>query len=243
MDNTFILDIFKRKGSLKRRIALKLFGVFNKYFKFFSIRLKELYSGDMVNIEETININHLLNHVVWSDIPGDVVELGCHEGYTSITIQKTLDQSNSNKRLHVYDSFEGVPLPDKVDGTFLKRGDCDTTRDRLVNNFRMFGVRLPEIHAGWFKDTLPTQLPEKICFAHLDGDLYSSITESLENVYPRLSRGAIVVVDDYTDPEVHSIHNILPGVKKACDDFFRDKKEKVNVLIAGERSHGYFRKE
>ena len=78
---------------------------------------------------------------------------------------------------------------------------------------------------------------------HLDGDFYSSIIESLTYVYPKLSKGAIVVIDDYCDPEIHNVNNILPGVKKACDEFFKDKKEKVDVLIAGCESHGYFRKE
>ncbi len=52
----------------------------------------------------------------------------------------------------------------------------------------------------------------------------------------------MVVIDDYCDPAVHNVHNILPGVKQACDEFFKDKPEKVSVLIAGCQSHGYFRK-
>lgn len=101
---------------------------------------------------------------------------------------------------------------------------------------------MPKIHEGWFADILPTQLPDKISFAHLDGDFYSSILESLIYVYPRLSKGAVVVIDDYCDPKQLDANNILPGVKKACDEFFKDKKEKVSVLVAGCEAHGYFRK-
>ena len=85
-------------------------------------------------------------------------------------------------------------------------------------------------------------MPKKISFAHLDGDFYSSILESLIYVYPNLSKGAIVIIDDYCDPKIHDVNNILPGVKKACDEFFEDKKEKVGVLLAGGETHGYFRK-
>jgi O-methyltransferase len=66
--------------------------------------------------------------------------------------------------------------------------------------------------------------------------------ESLEHVYPRLSRGAVVVVDDYCDPSVLERNNILPGAKKACDEFLAGKPEKMTVLIAGPEAHAYFRK-
>jgi len=38
------------------------------------------------------------------------------------------------------------------------------------------------------------------------------------------------------------INNDLPGVKKACDEFFKDKKEEIKILIAGEERQAYFRK-
>ena len=53
----------------------------------------------------------------------------------------------------------------------------------------------------------------------MDGDFYTSVRESLEHVYPRLSKGAVVVVDDYCDPAVNPVYESLPGVKRACDDF------------------------
>jgi O-methyltransferase len=89
-------------------------------------------------------------------------------------------------------------------------------------------VELPTAHPGWFRETLPKELPQKICFAHLDGDFYDSIIESLEH--------------DYCDPSVLERNNILPGAKKACDDFLAGKPEKMTVLIAGPEAHAYFRK-
>lgn len=122
------------------------------------------------------------------------------------------------------------------------RGCSSFPRERVLDTFSHLHATPPEIHAGWFKDTLPGALPDRICFAHLDGDLYSSVKESLESVYPRLSRGAIVVIDDYSDPERLDVHNVLPGVKRACDEFLRDKEETVHVLIGGHEAHGYFTK-
>jgi len=269
MDNSFILklqkdDIKPRTDKKLARVAsafIKLFNSHNRFFKikfkndkwnrFFGIAHSEKYDSaentlkdNMLCMEQAINIYHLLSQTLAAGVPGDVVELGCFKGTTSLLIQMTLDQNKSEKRLHVYDSFEGLPeLSEKDISVQTGKGSMKTTEDSLVENFATYNVRLPEIHAGWFKDTLPSGLPQQISFAHLDGDLYSSIMESLMNVYPKLSKGAVVVIDDYCDPYVYEMNHLYPGVKKACDEFFADKPEKVNVLIAGCKTHGYFRKE
>lgn len=234
MDNTFILDFVK--------------------------------GTHMINIEQGMNIYHLLNQILLLDIPSEVVELGCCYGNTAAIIQKILDDFKSNKRLHVYDSFEGLPAITEGDGDIdeeFSEGDLKASDNDLIKTFKKFNLKIPQIHKGWFKDTLPQELPEKICFAHLDGDLYSSIKESLEGIYHRLTKGAIVVIDDYCDPNlltkiqeginaneysketgrICKLKDILPGVKNACDEFFADKPEKVIILIAGEERHGYFMKE
>ena len=92
--------------------------------------------------------------------------------------------------------------------------------------------------------------------------MYSSIIESLNYIYPKLSKGAIVIIDDYYCREGHmkiekrmnknsyqqfrniitEVKDILPGVKKACDEFFEDKPEKIIVLMAGCERHAYFKK-
>lgn len=249
MDNTFIVKILnpEHNNQIERKIIKKFLELFNNRAQNLrrGTRIYDFFNNDMMDKERGINIYHLLSQVILMEVPGDVVELGCYEGLTSVIMQKTLDQHNSDKKLHAYDSFEGLPEKSKLDGKSIlfRKGYLKTKKDRLMENFKLHNTKPPEIHVGWFKDTFPTQLPQKICFAHLDGDFYSSIKESLENVYPRLSKNAIVVIDDYVDTDIHKTWNALPGVKRACDEFFRDKKEKVNLLVAGRISHGYFRKE
>lgn len=209
------------------------------------------------------HLYHLIQRVFDLGLAGDVVELGCFEGMTSAFIQAILlaraTASTPAKTLHVYDSFRGVPEPEAEDGAVaggLKRGDLAVGRERFSATFRRHGLALPEIHEGFFEETLPARLPESICFAYLDGDLYSSIKISLETIYPRLVRGAIVVIDDYADPETLERFALYPGVKRACDEFLSDKPERVKVLPGGGcpdvfqgwntkayGSHGVFQKE
>lgn len=262
MDNTFILSLQNSAPiclNWRKRFLMTLIKLFNRKNPFFELSFKNhsynqqfrkklgltkqnMLKGNMLSVEQAMNIYHLLVQVLLLNVPGEVVEVGCYEGTTALVMQKTLDQYQSNKILHVYDSFQGLPSTAAIDGTRFQQGSLHASLKKLEDNFNQHHARLPQIHAGWFKDTLPRELPEKIAFAHLDGDLYSSIKESLTFVYPRLSPNAIVVIDDYCDPTVHDINNILPGVKKACDEFFKDKPEQIEVLIAGCEAHSFFRK-
>lgn len=265
MDNTFILNLQQKriKNDFKRKALASIISFFNSNNRFLKLKFKNdnlnryykikyskkydskenMLEGDWLNIDQGVNIYHLLVQTLLLKIPGDVVELGCYEGAASVLMQITLDQYKSKKTIHVYDSFEGLPEKSKQDGdTIFFKGACKTQKENLISNYKKHKVKLPKIHEGWFADVLPKDLPRVISFAHLDGDFYSSILESLTYVYPRLSKGAVAVIDDYNDPKVYEVNNILPGVKRACDEFFKDKKEEVGVLIAGGESHGYFRK-
>ncbi len=200
-------------------------------------------SGISTNVEQRMNMYHLVSQTLAYDVAGDLVEVGCNEGQSSVLIATILRDFGSEKKLHVYDSFEGLPAADDVDGLTYQKGDLATTEGALIKNFRSYGLPLPTIHKGWFNETLPTGLPDRISFAHLDGDFYDSIKVSLENVYPRLSRGAVCLIDDYCDPEVNPEGwNYLPGVKGACDEFLSDKPETMCYLYSGAFTHAFFRK-
>ena len=205
--------------------------------------ISPLRSGRLSNIEKRINLYHLVSQILAYGVEGDLVELGCNTGESSVLITKVLQFHKSDKKFSVYDSFEGLPSLGPKDGHAYRAGQLKTSQDVLKDNFLTFSLPLPEIHRGWFKDTLPNGLPDKISFAYLDGDLYESILISLQHVYEKLTKGAICLVDDYSDPAVNPVGwHKLPGVKKACDEFLSDKPEKMAPLYAGEYAHGFFRK-
>jgi O-methyltransferase len=200
-------------------------------------------SGTMTNVEQRMNLYHLVSQVLAFGVEGELVELGCNSGESSVLITKILQAQRSEKTLSIYDSFEGLPSLNSIDGKAYKKGGLATTEDVVRFNFARYNLPLPSIHKGWFSDTLPNGLPDKICFAYLDGDLYESILTSLVHVYPKMSPGAICLIDDYCDPEINpGGWNKLPGVKKACDEYLADKPESVEFIYSGTYSHGFFRK-
>jgi len=197
--------------------------------------LANLRDGNM-DQHRWVHLFRLLGEVIVGEIPGDVVELGCYRGNTAVYFQKVLDALGSPKRLHLYDSFQGLPQQrpeDQEAAAFLKPGALSCTPADVARTFAARGARPPEVHAGWFRDSLPRDLPATIAFAHLDGDMYDSMLVSLEHVYPRLSQGAVAVIDDYS-------WSGTPGVKKACDRFFATKPETVSALPG--TTQGYIRK-
>src|SRR5437588_1420956 len=101
-----------------------------------------------------------------------------------------IDNFAPEPSLHLYDSFQGMPEPGPKDA-YLAKGDRPSTIDQVRDNFAHFGLSLPQIHTGWFEDTLPDQLPRRIAAAYLDGDFYDSIILSLRSVWPRLSPNGI----------------------------------------------------
>lgn len=167
-------------------------------------------------------------------IPGDVVEMGCYQGQTSIYIQSLLTTLESlsliqNTKFHVYDSFSGLPdlaEQDIVDQPKFFKGQFNTTVNKFKEIFLQYHLKTPLIHKGWFKDIPIKDHPKKISFAFLDSDLYNSIIDSLNIVYPRLSTNGTILVHDYQ-------HAYLPGVKKACQDFFADKSDIIQHYEPG----------
>ena len=257
MDNFFIVSDFdwqvRRSSHLDRALNLitRRFGVNSDTAGFVDglirkstgMSLSPVRSGISTNIEQRMNMYHLVSQTIAYNVPGDLVEVGCNEGQSSVLIAKVLKDMNCGKTFHVYDSFEGLPSSRTEDGSSYKAGDLKTSQDALVSNFRKHGLEPPIIHKGWFENTLKEGLPEKISFAYLDGDFYDSIMTSLRYVYPRLSAGAVCLIDDYCDLEINPAGwNNLPGVKKACDEFMFDKPEEICYIYSGAFTHAFFRK-
>jgi O-methyltransferase len=186
--------------------------------------------SEMITLDQVSFILDQLNYVVNNHIDGDVVELGCNIGTTSLYIQSLLKYMKSDKQFHVYDSFDG--LPDKhihdtnIHSQKFTRGSLKTSSDSFIKNFQTRNIELPNIHVGWFKEMPDSEYPNRIALAFLDGDFYTSILDSLEKIYKKMTKNGIILIHDYR-------WNRLPGVEKACQDFLKDKSEVIDGYHIG----------
>lgn len=209
-----------------------------KALSIFQLKVSEMPdpSKVMITVAQKINLYHLLQRVINYDVEGEVVELGCFEGQTALFIKKLLLRAESQKRLLLFDNFRH-PIGLKGD-----------IRQKLINNFQQNQLPEPELIEGDFEDTLPGKLPKKIAFVHIDcgyggaqQEHQKVVMHSLQSVYPLMSTGAVGVLMDYHDQE-RTVEGLdaNPGVKAACDIYFRDKKESIFTLYGGEFSHAAF---
>jgi O-methyltransferase len=161
-----------------------------------------------------------------ADIDGDLVELGCYTGDTSIAIAKLLHQANSHKQLYLYDSFAGLPDKSQADqsvaGDNFQAGTLLASKSALVQRFRHANLPLPHIKKAWFSELATTDLPIQISLAFLDGDYYESIRDSLRLVTPLMTAGSKLIIHDYTNPA-------LPGVVRAVTEWNQSRRKPITT--------------
>jgi O-methyltransferase len=179
--------------------------------------------NDQFNPRELNVLLRELRLVLQNNVPGDVVELGCYKGLTSVEMQRIIA---GRKQLFLYDSFAGLPPKVSKDaspaGEQFKQGELPASKQEVVKLFKKAGLSVPHIKKAWFSELVPTDLPEQIALAFLDGDFYESIKDSLKLVWPKLSAGAVVLVDDYQN-------EALPGAAKAVNEWLESHHAKLHI--------------
>jgi O-methyltransferase len=155
-------------------------------------------------------------------IEGDLIETGVWRGGASILMAGILRiYGDTNRSVWVADSFRGLPPPDPehypadAGDTLFTERILAVSLEQVKANFEKYGLLNDQIHflAGWFRDTLPSAPITRLAVLRLDGDLYESTIVALQSLYPKLSVGGYLIIDDY---------GVMPGCKLAVEDFRRE---------------------
>ena len=184
------------------------------------------------------NHSKLLSDILDANISGDILEIGSYTGEGStMVIASVMNKYATDKILYLYDSFQGLPKLHEFDKTkaVVFEGMFSSPQNILESNLSQYNIQ-KNIYSGWISETLLDSIPNKICYAHIDCDLYDPISFSLNAIYNRLTPGAICIIDDYNWPA-------FPGATKAVDEFMSNKPEKLVVLPAPKTMHAYFIKQ
>ena len=180
-----------------------------------------VWHNDQVSDLETKKIIEIARECL--GLPGDFVEMGCYKGDTSLLLAEVLE--GQDKKLWIYDSFEGLPEKraedESVLGVEFKKGELPVTKREVKERFLRAGMKVPVIKKGWFSELKDKDLPEIISFAFLDGDFYESIRDSLKMVSDKVCNGGVILVHDYYNEK-------LPGVKRAVDRWMTGKNLKTD---------------
>ena len=155
-------------------------------------------------------------------MPGDFIETGVWRGGACIFMRAILKAYGvTDRSVWVADSFAGVPAPspDKYPADvptefysqFFTANELAVSMEQVQDHFSRYGLLDGQVRflKGWFSETLASAPIESLAVARLDGDLYESTMDALVALYPKLSRGGFVIIDDY----------YLPNCGKAVQDF------------------------
>jgi O-methyltransferase len=185
-----------------------------------------------------LRVHALLDAVAYvcaADIPGAFVECGVWRGGSVMAmLLKLLDLGVTDRDVYLYDTFEGMTAPTEADTSMFdgsaleawnqaqsegKRGwdqlfsaevyTMDTVRALL----RSSGYPDERLHfaKGPVEQTLPDVAPDQVALLRLDTDWYESTRHELQHLYPRLSPGGVLIIDDYGHWE---------GCRRAVDEYF-----------------------
>lgn len=179
----------------------------------------------MIGLKRLDNLQFCVEGILANNIPGDLIEAGVWRGGATIFMRAILKAYDVKDRyVWVADSFEGLPAPDP------ERYPCDAgdrlytlkelavTLDEVKANFGRYGLLDEQVRflKGWFRDTLPKAPIDRLAVIRLDGDMYESTMDALVSLYPKLSVGGYLIVDDY-------------GAIQACRQAVHDYRELYGI--------------
>ena len=135
-------------------------------------------------------------------VPGDFIEAGVWRGGVIVLLRALLGAYGiSDRKVFAADSFEGIPLnsSDRTDPVNAWSDRWVAKLDEVQQNIRRFGILDERIRfvVGYFSDSLRNLSQERFALIRLDSDSYDSVLTSLEYLYPRLSKGGFLIVDDW----------------------------------------------
>ena len=201
----------------------------------------------MVSVDRLMSVIQSTKYLIENDIKGDFVECGVWRGGCALAIAMVLKDFNVDRKIYLFDTFQGMTMPGKEDKGFDG-----------FQPFRKFKKRQRENHNSWcyasledvkfqFEklnlenypifikgDVLKTlskeeNLPQQIALLRLDTDWYESTKFEMNVLYPRIIKDGVLLIDDYTDWQ---------GCKKAVDEYFYENFKFNYPLIWGNSMTG-----
>ena len=160
----------------------------------------------MIGMKRLDNLQYCVESILNENIPGDLIETGVWRGGATILMRAILKaNNNTERRVWVADSFEGLPpvntvkYPADAGWDLNKYSQLNVSLTQVKNNFFKYGLLDNQVVflKGLFSRTLPKAPITTIAVLRLDGDLYESTMDALINLYPKLSEGGYIIIDDY----------------------------------------------
>ena len=203
---------------------------FKELLKLFTKKNKYNNAGDITRLWSFIlNIKQVLEQ----QIPGDFAELGVYKGNTASIL--AFYAAATNRHVYLFDTFDGFDAKDfkGPDGSQTK--DFDDTSLDMARAVIGDHEQVCDFVKGHFPSTITATHKEKtFAIVSIDCDLYEPIKAGLEFFYPRMPKGGLLMLHDYSSL-------FWKGAKQAVDEFCKASGEFV-VLLPDKSGSAFIRK-
>jgi hypothetical protein len=195
------------------------------------------FALSMIGVKRMDNIRSLVETIIRDGIEGDLIECGVWRGGACIFMKAILETHGDTRNVYVADSFKGFPTP-KFDmdkgANFLEEPILKVSKEVVESNFEAYGLLDDRVQfiEGYFGDTLP-KFEGQLALLRVDGDLFESTTDVLNNLYDKVSRGGFIIIDDFGQLEVCKMATLV----------FRANHNVRETMISIDQAGIYWRKE
>ena len=233
------IEVGKIKSRLNTRAGRELFAEYPSDFEPFTIKLIEAVGAYTMTSRERIHgLESAVRYIVRGGIAGTFVECGVWRGGSMMAMALTLlDEAAAPRELFLCDTYEGMPEPSAEDIGVTGKSAHPTWKKRMVDgesqwcraeleevrtNLSSTGYDGARMHflKGRVQDTLPDDRIGPIALLRLDTDWYDSTKWELEQLYPQLAAGGVLIIDDY---------GRWQGCRQAVDEYFAARG--INMLL------------
>ena len=182
----------------------------------------------LTGVSRLVGLIEAVRYIVRNQIPGDIAECGVWRGGSMMAVALTLlSESDTTRRLYLYDTFGGMTQPTDRDLDFrgmaaeqmlkaVPRGtglwayaSIEDVRSNLAST--QYPQDRIQYIQGRVEEPLPKSLPSMLSLLRLDTDWYESTNNELKYMYPLLVCNGVLIIDDYGHWQ---------GAKQATDEYF-----------------------
>jgi hypothetical protein len=183
----------------------------------------------VTSIERMFALHEASKYVARNNIAGDIVECGVWRGGSSMLCAVTLKlMQETQRKLYLYDTYSGMTEPTEKDvnykGEKAVKGEfnewCAIPLEDVTSAMLSTGYpyhRLVFVK-GRVEDTIPRNIPDRIALLRLDTDFYESTYHEMVHLFPRLSVGGVLIIDDYGH---------FKGAREAVDKYLQENNVKI----------------
>jgi hypothetical protein len=199
----------------------------------------------MSSLERMLALIDAVRYLVRREIPGALGECGVWRGGSVLAMILTLQSLGVEDRdLHLYDTFAGMTAPTEHDISPFDPPALETwsesessrrvawpelfdthvfNEQQVRETLLTTGYPAEHIHLtrGDVMQTLPAAAPDRLALLRLDTDWYESTRHELQHLYPLLSDGGVLIIDDYGHWD---------GARRAVDEYFLERPPLLNRI-------------